>query len=492
MSSALPLPVPPKRFGCATCRHAIAAEGTEPQAVPDLFIPVERSLGREMLPWTRPFHSCRDCEAIWLLWPDAADQRLRQHATPRGMARALLPEALLNDLLVPLFAWAPVDVATDQALREITYEPQQLWNRLIDAWRDPDISVARQATILRQLARLLEPDANDIGGPRHHSRWRLQRTHGFEKDLKAAAARLKRDERVWAPYAAAARKNLHTLQRLLSSPGIVYSRPYGFGKTAPREPPSAITRVAPVPAAESLSHRPPEEAPAAATLPARTAALLWPYASFLPAFLCGLLLVDAVGRSPEQAGNLVAGAFFFAVVLVLNGSAVARNARISAAPLWQIIWHRMSVIGDYLLFSLMAMILLVLIAAAGLAESPRSAILAFALGLVVLLLRFWPFWIIPYLQPVERDLSSPHVPGVPKRSALRTAWQLTGEGGVLHRYTLPWLGVSAGGVALVAISHWLLGDTGRSLVLYALILPSWTAFTWALVERMPDAHPEPD
>ncbi len=494
MPSILPSPSrpPAEQFGCAVCRPPIAAKAVLDKAPPRPFIPIERHLGRPMLAWTKPFYACSECEAIWLLQSDPVSRRYHQHPTPRGMARALLPEASLDEVLIPLFSWAPINAVTETALQQISAPAQALWDRLIAAWRHPEVSPELQAIILRQLALLLQPEPE--GGPPAPQRWSLQDTGRFEKDLD----KLRHSARAWGALTPDSKRHVEQLRRLLQMPGIIRSRPYGFGRHAPRSMtaeaamPAVPGPKAPIPVSATLSGQGRADDRHRASIARRVAALLWPYTSYLPAVLCGFLLVDAVGNSQGSSNNVIAAAFFCAVMLVCNGAAVARNSGISGAPLGQIIWYRMSAIGDYLLFAVMFMVLSIGLAAAGLLEGTQQALLSLGILLGALMVRFWPFWIIPYLQPVERDLETPRAVGITRRSALRTAWQLTGEPGVLRNATLPWLTFTAATGGLIAAIDGLLGTGWRNFILYTAALPAWTCLTWALVERLSDRHYETD
>lgn len=67
---------------------------------------------------------------------------------------------------------------------------------------------------------------------------------------------------------------------------------------------------------------------------------------------------------------------------------------------------------------------------------------------------------------------------------------MTRHPGTLRHQTIPWFLALGAGVALATVATQLGGATGRSLVLYPIVLPVLAAFSWALIEPMPDRHRE--
>jgi len=93
------------------------------------------------------------------------------------------------------------------------------------------------------------------------------------------------------------------------------------------------------------------------------------------------------------------------------------------------------------------------------------------------------------MQPVRRDLIDPLATGIVRRSALSTAWKLTRGARIFAARTLPWCGCLLVSAGLL----WLASELGRGAllaVLHVLVLPVVTAFTWSLVETMPDVGNE--
>ncbi|MEL7061774.1 MAG: hypothetical protein AAGN46_17240, partial [Acidobacteriota bacterium] len=222
-TSSTPRPrfVPFQEFGCPACRDAIGLDRFGNRAIPPPFVPIAERLGRATRAWTRPFMACTECDAIWVLLFDPKDLIYVQTPTPFGTARALRPEAQLADLMPLLFAWAPVDELAERALSELAYEPQDLWDRLTDAWRDPSVETARRADILRQLARLLEPQNPNHRRLHDQRGWLLHSRRDFDRDLTDLERTLATSDLAWRPFAPRAAEHLQTIQDRLESRDVV-------------------------------------------------------------------------------------------------------------------------------------------------------------------------------------------------------------------------------------------------------------------------------
>ena len=143
----------PQEFGCAACRDAFGLDSFDKREIPEVFASISQQLGRPAKAWTKHFYACQACDSIWLLIFNPKELMYQQIATPLGTSRALLPEAQIEDLMPLLFASAPIDECAEQALWELDYPAQTLWDLLVAAWRHPEIEHSRQADILRQVAR---------------------------------------------------------------------------------------------------------------------------------------------------------------------------------------------------------------------------------------------------------------------------------------------------------------------------------------------------
>jgi len=393
----------------------------------------------------------------------------------------------------PLFAPAPVGSAAEEALWEIDYEPQELWDRLVDTWRRPGVERSRKAILLRQLGRLLRP-ANPHHRARMHQRgFLLHDLRGFDADLEGLEAELAREDGPWRAFPHAA-QDLATLRSRIAAEGVLPRESDGEREPAP-PPPEPPAR----PAGVTLAGLPPgaewegpewEQDTEAESLGARTLELLRPWWNYLPAILLGWLMVELTGgRAPDgQRGMLQV--FFLLFVLVATGAGATASAGISEVGLARTLLHRLSVIGEFLYLGLLAFLMVLGYVALAMPFDPgldhpwhRFGI---AVAALLPLARLWPFWMIPFMQPVERDLKRVESLGNYRRPAMATAWRMTREPGTLRTRTLPWLLAFGAALAMTALATHLGGAAGRSLVLYPLVLPTLAAFTWALIEPMPD------
>ena len=492
MTIGIELPQPrypaPAQFGCAACRDAFGPDRFDDRTIPPPFVPVSQRLGRRTAAWTRRFHACRECDAIWLLAYSPKELTYEQTPTPLGMTRALRPEATLDEIMVPLFAPAPVGSATEGALWQLDYEPQELWDRLVGALRHPDAGVARQATILRQLGELLRP-----ANPHHRERmrqrgWLLGDLHGIGADLDRLEAAMAQEDSRWQAFPDAL-QNLATLRRRIAADGVLRRAAGGARESkpppvAPPVQPAAVTLAGRSPAATKHS-LPPAESTAA-----RTLQLLRPYWNYLPAIVLGWFLAELVpAGAPEDQRWMLRG-FFLSFVLVATGTGATASAGISGVGLARTFVHRLSVIGEFLYVAVLAFLAIVAYVAVATAFDPGLSHPAHRYGVTVVallpLVRLWPFLLIPFMQPVERDIKSAKQLGNYRRPALATAWRMTRQPGTFRQRTLPWFLAFGLTLGLSAAASALAGAVGRSLVLYPLALPVLTAFTWALIEPMPD------
>jgi hypothetical protein len=484
----------PEHLGCAACRDAFGPERFGDRTVPPPFVPVGRRLGRRTPPWARSFYACSECDSIWLLAFSPKELTYAQSPTPLGTSRALRPEATLDEVMVPLFAPAPVGTAIEGALWQLTYEPQELWDRLLVAWRHPEVGVARRAIILRQLGLLLRP-----ANPHHRELarrrgWLLRDLRGIGADLAELDAELADEDSPWQAFREAA-DDLATLRGRMDAFGVLQRD----AEEEPEPQPSPHPHVQPAGRAlagqgatvEGDDHR------AGGSPAARTMQLLRPYWNYLPTILLGWLLVERVGGAVEGGQRWFVQSFFFGFVLVASGSGAATSAGIGEARLFRTFLHRLSVISDLLYLALLSF--LVVLGYVALAEPFDSGLEhpwhRFGIGAVALLplTRLWPTWVIPFMQPVELDIESAKSMGNIRRPAVATAWRMTREPATFRRRTLPWFLAFALAVAATVVASRLGGATARSLVLYPLVLPLLTAYTWSLIEPMPfrDEDEEP-
>ncbi len=210
---------------------------------------------------------------------------------------------------------------------------------------------------------------------------------------------------------------------------------------------------------------------------------------FLPDTLFAWLMVERIGSQlmPQQRPAVMG--FFFLMALIFPGVAVARNAGRTRLPMWQGLWRRVSVIADYLMAVLLIAIMVFTAAAVasllGVNEAlsqPGVTRITIGASTLLVLLRLWPFFVLPYMQAPEHDTSDTRSPGFWKKPAISTAWVLARPRGTILRATLPWFVVTTVGILATLVATQTGGPIGRSLVLYPIIIPVLTAYTWALVE----------
>lgn len=444
-----------------------------------------------MKPWTKPFHVCVKCDAIWAVSFNPKDITYVQTRTPAKMKSALSPDATLEDLMVPLFAWAPVDEMTEYGLGEIDYDPQELFDRLVAAWRHPEIEVARQSDILRQLTRLSTAHNPIHAKQREAVGWLIEDFRGFEVELAELERVMPDPQGPWAPTRGFAERDLADLQRLRSQSNVLR----GAEPPSLRSPPiNALSQTCPPP---STAVEPP---PAAIGIVdetvdvgvvERTRQLLRHPLEFGPGVLFAWLFVERIGSQVGPSSQPAVIGFFFAMALVFPGVVVARTAGATDMPWWLAVWRRVSVVADYLMFALIVFV--IVLGAAGLATvagiqariaESDTAVLLISATTALVLIRLWPFMIVPYFQPIEADVPDTQAIGFWKHSAISTAWKLTRSKGTFRLQTLPWLAATLTAVALTVGATYWGGVVGRSLVLYPIVLPAMTAFTWALVEQL--------
>ncbi|GJM09878.1 MAG: hypothetical protein DHS20C11_21540 [Lysobacteraceae bacterium] len=485
---ALPTPtyISRRDFGCQACRHAFDQLPLGGRSTPAVLMPVAEHLGTGLLPWTDPFYACRQCHSIWAVNFNAKDLIVEMTPTPPGMEQALRPGAKLDQVMVPLFAWAPVDEMTEIALWQTQYEPQRLMDRLVAAWHHPDVDFNRQLDILRQMARLVSCNNPYHLALQQQRGWLLESHRGFDQVATELEGNLGNSSGLWAHVPSYVHDNVETLQKKLAQPAVIQDLP-----------PDAVvnpqSRAIPDPV-EQASAEEQETADAAIehierTIGGRFMQLLTPYWSFLPAIAGAWLIERIIGNLPPDAQ--AGGSLLLVLVLVLNGVAVMKNAGVSEGSFGYLLWHRLSAIGDYLVFALLVAATVIastaLVAMFGLkvaSLSPAWQVTGLVACVGLLLVRFWPFWVIPYMQRVEDDVPSPRAYGITRRSALLTAWQLTGQATVFVRLTLPWLLLLSVAIAMTLVAFALTSDWARFGLIYAIILPAISAVTWALVERM--------
>lgn len=498
----LPKPKYPLEHGCSKCRGVCdwVPRGEEHRF--ELLQPMEVLYGTEDpgKPWTQCFRFCGRCEAIWAMSFNPKDGTYVQTPTPSGMKAALSPDASLADLMEPLFAWAPVDEMTERGLWEITYAPQELFDRLVAAWRHPEVDVARQSDILRQLARLVNGN-----NPRHVERrkkmgWLLEDFRGFEGELNTLEALMVDPEGVWSPTRYYSEQYLTSLQRSRVRPEVVKGAVVPLAK---EEVKAGSTKSLGnfgekgllEPEVESpVNEREVLEALRAATSMSpfeRTRQLLRHPWRFGPGVLFAWVLVERVGAQVGPENRPPVMGFFFLMALVFPAVVVARSAGATSLPWWLLVWRRLSVVADYAMVGL-GMAVLVFAVAGLLTAIGISSVLSgegvarLVIGAVAFvgLLRLWPFVIVPYMQAPEADQSDPSSSGFWKKSSVSVAWKLTRRAGTFRRFTLPWFLAVGAGILVVSGATSLGGVIGRSLVLYPIVLPCLTAFTWTLVERI--------
>jgi hypothetical protein len=482
----------PEQFGCPACSDAFGPERFDDRTIPPPFVRVSQRLGRRTRAWTRSFYACRECDAIWLLAFSPKELIYEQHPTPLGMSRALRPEATLDDVMRLLFAPQPVGGAVEEALWQLASEPQELWDRLLAAWRHPEVGVARRARILRQFGRLLRPENPHHRELMRRRGWLLDDLRGITTDLAELDSEMARENSPWRAFPDAP-QDLATLRSRMAADGVL---PREAG--ARPEPRCAPTPSPVEPAGRTLTGQEPpamqDHPQAAGSIATRTLQLLRPYWNYLPAILLGWLLVERVGGAVPEGHRWTVQGFFLSFVLVATGAGVTASARITGVGFWRTFLHRLSVIGEFLYVAVLAFLAVLVYVALAMPFDPgldhRWHRLGMAAVALVPMTRLWPFWMIPFMQPVERDLKSAKSMGNYRRPALATAWRMTRHPGTLRQRTIPWFLALGAAVALTTVATQLGGATGRSLVLYPIVLPLLAAFSWALIEPMPDRHRE--
>ena len=504
-NDALPRPrfVEARSFGCAACRDAFGLECFGKREIPEVFATISQQLGRPAKAWTEPFYACLACDAIWLLSYDPKEMMYQQTPTPLGTTRALLPEAQIEELMPLLFAWAPIDECAERALRELDYSAQTLWDLLVAAWRHPDIERNRQADILRQLARLVHSS-----NPFHQ----MQQTRvpsgqplicddrGFARDLIAVEQALVSPENPWrcfpyiAEHAAVLRAyftELHSLDDQHASP-VPASAIESETRQTPVTNRAADNQVddnnsesgAPIHRGASTSNN---HDAAAQSCISRSLVLLMPYWNFLPAMLIGWFLVEIGGSNSDPDNRWLIHIFFGCIVFICTAAGVALNAGVSSVGLLRTIFFRLSELGSFLLIGILLMLIVSISIAVAHNLFPDLSTYAehtiLIMCTVIVLIRLWPFLMVSFMQDVAQDIPTPHAYGITRQPALATAWRLTRAPGNARRFSL-WLFAVCTGIGLTWLASQVLGKAGRSLILYPIVLPMLTAFTWALIEQI--------
>lgn len=212
--------IDPREFGCKSCRNAVSYGASGRSEISKILVSTEESLEQTLLEWTKSFLACQSCDAIWAVSYNPKDMIYILTATPNGMVNALLPDASLDDLMAPLFAWAPVDEMTEHALWEMDYNPQNLYDKLVAAWRSSRIDTARRADILRQLGRLLTCQNQHHKKRRQKTGWLLVDDRDFTQDLE----KFNPSDTIWKGHRFAADDHMTILSKL-SGAGVFKSRP---------------------------------------------------------------------------------------------------------------------------------------------------------------------------------------------------------------------------------------------------------------------------
>ena len=203
--------------------------------------------------------------------------------------------------------------------------------------------------------------------------------------------------------------------------------------------------------------------------------------------LVGWFLVEIGGSNSDPDNRWLVQTFFGCIVFICTSAGVSLNAGVSSAGLLRTIFLRLSELGNYLLFGM----LLTLIASISLAVAhhifpalgENADISILIICAILLLMRLWPFLLIPFMQDVAQDIPTPHAYGITRQPALATAWRLTRATGNVQRFSL-WLFAVCMGIGLTWLACLVLGTPGRSLILYPIVLPMLTTFTWALLEHI--------
>lgn len=461
-------------------------------SVPKPLVPVQSLFqpSNPPKPWTKSFYVCGHCKAIWAVASNPKDLINNQTPTPPGMKEALAPEATLDDLMQPLFAWAPIDEMTEHALWEIDYEPQELFDRLVEAWRHPACDVARQADILRQLTRLVRPN-NSFHAERQQTRgWLLDDFRGFQVELTELEHVIGDPQGSWAPVRRYAQENLADLQSIRKHTNLLRGSEPPPIEPPPKEAPEPETRQLPF-HATGAAPKAGLPGPMAVGVVNRMGHLLRHPLRFVPGVLFGWFFVERVGAQLSTDSRPLAMGFLFLVALVFPGAVVASNSGITSFPWWRVLWRRLSAMADYAMVGLgLALAVIAIVAFASLAGVDAviwgpDVIGGITAGVSLLLLtRIWPFVVIPYMQAPEVDIPDPRSPGYWRHQAVWTAWKLTQPNGTFRRFTLPWMLAFGAAILATTAATSIGGAVGRSLVLYPIVLPALTALTWALVEQM--------
>lgn len=494
--SALPQSAypPAEHYGCETCRNAFTLGHVEASTIPASFVPVQEWVEWSTGNWTRAFYACRECEAIWALTFNRKDRMYDQTPVPAGMAQALRPDATWDDLMVPLLSWPPIIELTEEALWELDYEPQELWDRLIAAWRDPGIEPVQQSDMLRMLARLVQP-----ANPRHREllserAWLIEDLRDFENDLDTLEQQMNCQGSEWwtrrpgGPRFPQAQVHLQALKHQLAYGGVVLGRELQPRKLHPPAQPVGLALSGQRPLDDEALEAWYASRP---SLPRRTLELLSPYWSFLPSVLIGWVLVEGTWGSEGDPARLMLRGFLLGLVLVFVGAGVAANAGISRHGIWKIALHRLGMSALYLVVALFwcAVMFVYFLAIGAITSTPNQPLVMFGAAAfsVWLMARIWPFWIVEFMQPIENDQEGRNRQlGSVRREALETARQLTRHWRKHLFPTTLWFVVTGGSLTLVVLgTHWW-GDWVRIFLLYPFVLPILYAFTWALVEPLPD------
>jgi len=478
--------ISPREFGCQLCQNAVSYGASGSSEVSSILISVEEFLGYSLLDWTRSFQVCESCEAVWALSYNPKDMIHELTATPDGMLDALNPEPNLEDLMVPLFAWAPIDEMTEQALWEVDYDPQNLYDKLVAAWRSSKIDTARRADILRQLRRLLTGQNQHHKKRREEKGWLLADDRHFTQELE----KFDSSDEIWRGHAYIA-EDYKTLLSKLSGEGVLKSRPL-----VKSTQPSAKKKAKQPKKTVQVNRQEFESKPVIEltiteipSLQKRIFELLNPAWMFLPAVIAAGFIEFLVSQMPLK--HQMSGYTLLGLVLVLNGVAVMANSQITGLSYGRLVWNRLSALGDYLLFLVLYIVSTVfcfgLIGLFGVDATTSSETWKVSIAVfmfVFLQIRFWPFWLIPYMQSVESDIPSNDMLGNSKETALVSAWKLTKQDGSFLKHTLVWITAVVISIILLYIANHLGGQWGLGLTLYIIVLPVLTALTWALVEQL--------
>jgi hypothetical protein len=222
-----------------------------------------------------------------------------------------------------------------------------------------------------------------------------------------------------------------------------------------------------------------DEKPIPDSLAGRILSLLKPWWNYLPAVVLGWVLVEAVGGNMSGGERWLTQAIFFCVVLVAAGAGATVSAGISEVGFWRTFIHRLSVLGEFLYMGILGFLAaLVYLAMAAVFDSELSHPghpFGVAAAALLPLTRFWPFWIIPFMQPVEHDIQMRHSLGNYRRPAMATAWRMTREQGTFRHRTLPWFLALGAALAVTTLATEWGGAVGRGLLLYPVVLPLFTA-----------------